>query len=58
MKNNQKLPITIMAYLTDWAEGKVRNIECQDSRWIDIKDIKHYDFVAGAIPIVDKLLVE
>ena len=56
VKNNQDLPITIIAYLTDWLEGEVRNIDCQDSRWINIKDIKQYDFVAGDIPIINKLL--
>ena len=56
IKNNQEFPITILAYLTDWRQGMVQNIDCQDSRWIDIKDIKKYDFVAADIPIVDKLL--
>ena len=56
IKNNQEFPITIIAYLTDWREGEVKNLDCQDSQWIDIKDIKKYDFVAGDIPIVKKLL--
>ena len=55
IKNNQEFPITIIAYLSEWTEGEVKNLDCQNSQWIDIKDIKKYDFVAGDIPIVEKL---
>jgi mutator protein MutT len=56
IKDNKKFPIIVMAFLADWLEGDARNIDCQDFKWIDINDLKRYDFVAADIPIVDKLL--
>jgi len=56
MKNNEEFPITLMVYLADWREGNVRNIDCQDSKWIDTKDIKKFDFAAADILIVNKFL--
>jgi len=40
MKNNEEFPITLMVFLADWREGDIRNIDCQDSKWVDVKDIK------------------
>jgi len=56
MKNNEEFPITLMVFLADWKEGDIRNIDCQDSKWVDTKDIKKFDFSAADIPIVNKFL--
>ena len=37
-------------------EGDIRNIDCQDSKWVDTKDLKKFDFAAADIPIVNKFL--
>jgi len=36
--------------------GEVRNIECQNSKWIRPKQLKNYDFAAADIPIVNHLI--
>lgn len=56
LKNNQEFPITLVVYLTDWVEGEARNIECQDSRWVDSKELHTYDFVTADIPVLKKFL--
>ena len=56
MKNNEEFPITLMVFLADWKEGTARNIDCQDSQWIDIHELRKFDFAAADILIVNKLL--
>ncbi len=56
MKNNEEFPITLLVFLADWKEGDTRNIDCQDSRWVDIRDLKKFDFSAADIPILKKFL--
>ena len=56
MKNNEEFPITLMVYLADWKEGEVKNIDCQDSQWVDAKEITTFDFAAADIPIIKKYL--
>lgn len=56
MKNNEEFPVTLIVFLADWKEGDLRNIDCQDSKWIDRNELKHYDFAAADIAIVNKLL--
>jgi hypothetical protein len=45
-----------MVFLADWTGGTKRNIDCQDSRWVDATDLKKFDFAAADIPIVNKYL--
>jgi 8-oxo-dGTP diphosphatase len=56
MKNNEEFPVTLMVFLADWTTGEARNIDCQDSKWIDAKELKKFDFAAADIPIVNKFL--
>jgi 8-oxo-dGTP diphosphatase len=56
MRQGEAFPITLWVFLADWKEGEVRNLDCQDSRWVDPKDLTHYDFAAADIPIVNALL--
>ena len=56
MKNNQEFPITLIVFLADWIKGKKRNIDCQDSKWINPSDLMMFDFSAADVPIVEKYL--
>ena len=56
IKNNEKFPITLMVFLGDWVYGDIKNIDCQDSRWVDINDINKFDFAAADVSIVSKYL--
>ena len=56
MKNNEEFPVTLMVFLADWEEGDLRNIDCQDSKWIDRSELKNFDFAAADIAIVKKFL--
>jgi 8-oxo-dGTP diphosphatase len=55
-KDNTIFPITLMAYIVDWVGGDVKNIDCQDSRWVDIQDLNMYNFAAADIPILNEFL--
>ncbi len=39
--------VVILAFLTTHLKGEPKNIDCQDCRWVDPKDILGYDFVEG-----------
>jgi len=54
--NEKKYHIILMAFLCNFVKGEVRNIECQNSKWITPKQLKEYDFAAADIPIVDHLI--
>jgi len=56
MKNNQEFPITLIVYLASWKKGNKKNIDCQDSRWVDPKEITTFDFAAADIPILNEFL--
>jgi 8-oxo-dGTP diphosphatase len=56
MKNHEEFPVTLMVFLADWKDGKRRNIDCQDSKWIDKNEFKKFDFAAADVPIVEKFL--
>ncbi|MBN2599202.1 MAG: (deoxy)nucleoside triphosphate pyrophosphohydrolase [Candidatus Thermoplasmatota archaeon] len=56
MKNNEEFPVTLWVFLADWKEGDLRNIDCQDSKWIDTNELKNFDFAAADIAIVNKFL--
>jgi 8-oxo-dGTP diphosphatase len=56
MKNGEEFLITLWVFLADWKEGEVRNLDCQNSRWVDANNIRNYDVAAADIPIVNALL--
>jgi 8-oxo-dGTP diphosphatase len=56
VKEHRKIPILLVVYLTDWVDGMVQPIECQDARWIDVHDIRSYDFAEADMPVVMKLV--
>jgi 8-oxo-dGTP diphosphatase len=56
IRDNEEFPVTLMVFLADWKNGEKRNIECQDSKWIDKNELKKFDFAAADIPIVQKFL--
>jgi 8-oxo-dGTP diphosphatase len=55
-RNDEEFPIIRMVFLADWKEGTKRNIDCQDSRWVDANNLKKFDFAAADVPIVNKYL--
>ncbi|MCU0850350.1 MAG: (deoxy)nucleoside triphosphate pyrophosphohydrolase [Candidatus Thermoplasmatota archaeon] len=56
MKGVEEFPVTLMVFLADWKEGTIQNIDCQDSKWVDTRDLRKFDFAAADIAIIDKLL--
>jgi len=56
MKGGEEFPVTLMVFLADWKEGTLQNIDCQDSKWVDTRDLRKFDFAAADIAIIDKLL--
>ena len=56
VKEQRKIPILLVVYLTDWVEGMVQPIECQDARWVDVHDFRSYDFAEADMPVVMKLV--
>jgi 8-oxo-dGTP diphosphatase len=56
MKGAEEFPVTLMVFLADWKEGTLQNIDCQDSKWVDTRDLRKFDFAAADIAIIDKLL--
>lgn len=56
MKSAEEFPVTLMVFLADWKEGTIQNIDCQDSKWVDTRDLRKFDFAAADIAIIDKLL--
>jgi 8-oxo-dGTP diphosphatase len=56
MKGTEEFPVTLMVFLADWKEGTLQNIDCQDSKWVDTRDLRKFDFAAADIAIIDKLL--
>jgi len=56
MKNNEEFPVTLIVFLADWKEGVKRNLDCQDSKWINPLELKKFDFAAADLPIIEKFL--
>jgi 8-oxo-dGTP diphosphatase len=56
VKDSKIFPITLMAYIVDWVEGEVKNIDCQDSCWVELEDLRMYNFAAADIPILNEFL--
>jgi len=55
-KDNKKIPITLMTYIAYWNKGKVKNIDCQSSRWIQYNELLNFDFAEADKKIVKELL--
>lgn len=48
--------ILLLCYLCNCIGGQAKAIDCHDFRWIDIEELKKYDFVEADLPIVEKIL--
>lgn len=55
-KDDKKSHIILMCYLSDWIDGEVDNIDCQDSRWVSIEELKDHEFAEADRPIIKKLM--
>ncbi|MDD5340573.1 MAG: (deoxy)nucleoside triphosphate pyrophosphohydrolase [Candidatus ainarchaeum sp.] len=47
--------ILLLVFLADYVSGKVKNIGCQDSRWVRADALKGFDFANADLPVVKKL---
>jgi len=56
VKDNKIFPITLMVFIVDWMNDEVKNIDCQDSRWIEIEELRKYNFADADIPILNEFL--
>lgn len=48
--------VLILAYLCQSKTDKAKAIDCEEYKWIRLKELKAYDFLAADEPIVDKIL--
>ena len=48
--------VHLYAFTAEIVTGKPKAIECQECRWVFIKDLPDYDFVPADCEIVNKLL--
>ena len=55
-KDGEEHQIRLMAYLCNYGGGEVRNIDCQDSRWVEYDKLRDYDWAEADIPILEKLI--
>ena len=55
-KENKDYPVQLYVYLASWKQGEVKNIDCQDSRWVSPDEIEEFDFVEADKPIMKELL--
>lgn len=53
---NKKIHIILIFYNAKYLSGKLKNIECQDSKWINKKQLINFEFAGGDKPVVEKLL--
>lgn len=53
--NNKKYHIILMAFICNYLNGKLKNIECQDSKWITKSQLKDFDFAVADILLLDLL---
>ncbi len=55
-KGNKKHHILLLAFLAGYVSGKLKNIGCQDSRWVSRTELKNFEFAEADIAVVKKLL--
>jgi len=48
--------VLILAYLCNAATNKATAIECVEYKWIDLNELRQYDFLDADKPIVNKIL--
>ena len=56
VNNNQIINNNLVAFIADWIDGNVENIDCNGSLWVDRNDLEFYDFVETDFPIIKELL--
>lgn len=55
-KESGKHHVLIVAFLANYVSGDLKNVDCQNSKWVKLSEFKDYDFVPADIPIVNQLL--
>jgi 8-oxo-dGTP diphosphatase len=55
-KDSKTLDVILMAFEADHIQGENTNLDCQDSRWIEMEDLSDFDFAEADKAIVTKLL--
>jgi 8-oxo-dGTP diphosphatase len=52
----ENIHVILMVYLTDWIDGEVKRIECDDTLLIHYEELSKYDFTAADKPIVEDII--
>ena len=47
--------VILLCYLCQVKEGEPDNIDCQDWKWVTLREMADYDFAPADIPVVKKL---
>ncbi|MFH1825655.1 MAG: NUDIX domain-containing protein, partial [Candidatus Firestonebacteria bacterium] len=55
-KESDKHHVVLITFLAKYVSGDLKNIDCQNSKWVKLNELKDYDFVPADIQIVDQLL--
>lgn len=55
-KGTKKYHVIILAFLADYVSGDLKNIECQDSKWVSLSELKEYVFAEADEAIIEELL--
>jgi mutator protein MutT len=54
-KDDEKFHVILIVFLCDWVAGEPQAIECQDIRWVEVDEMRDYEFSEADIPIVEQL---
>ena len=46
--------VILLAFLADYVSGEKKDLEVQDSKWVEPEALKDYDFAAADKPIVER----
>ena len=55
-QDGMNVHVILLAYLTDYKSGELKNLECQDSRWVDPSELTSFDLVEADKTIVKEFL--
>ncbi|WP_069649936.1 (deoxy)nucleoside triphosphate pyrophosphohydrolase [Caloranaerobacter ferrireducens] len=56
-KDDEK-KILLLCYLARYIKGTPKTLECNDFRWVKIKDLEKYDFSEADKKVLEKLLLK
>ncbi|MFH1100462.1 MAG: (deoxy)nucleoside triphosphate pyrophosphohydrolase [Methanobacteriota archaeon] len=54
-KEGKEYPVQLYIYLADWNQGQIKNLDCQDSRWVSVDQLTNYEFVEADTHVLHQL---